>query len=164
MCTTNPSRTTPPATQKMSFNATGLQYRETFSFAYLRGTVTETQNLLAKIDQRIRSGWMSFRRYARNLYDRPKARLLRLKARLVKSKVGSRDFPRYGCTTETHLKGHYWYIKINYHVRHTTGSAFALNFQRLYKSPNNRIFSYKDVHRAGCESIETAVRRGRLLL
>ena len=39
----------------------------------LGGTVTETPNLSDEIDRRIRAGWMSFRRYSRELYDRPKA-------------------------------------------------------------------------------------------
>ena len=35
----------------------------------------------------VRAGWMSFRRYTRELYDRPKASLLSLKAQMVRSKV-----------------------------------------------------------------------------
>ena len=67
------------------FNATGQQYRETTSFTYLGGTVTETPNLSDEIDRRIRAGWMGFMRYKRELYDRPKASLLPLKARMVRS-------------------------------------------------------------------------------
>ena len=76
----------PPAT-KIVFNATGQQYRQTTSFAYLGGTVTETPNLSDEIDRRIRAGWMSFKCYKRELYDRPKASLLPLKARIVRSEV-----------------------------------------------------------------------------
>ena len=53
-----------PAT-KIVFNATGQQYRQTTSFTYLRG----------------------FKRYKRELYGRPEASLLLLKARMVKSEV-----------------------------------------------------------------------------
>ena len=50
-----------PAKQ-IVFNATGQQYhRQTTPFAYLGGSVTETSNLSAEIDQRIRSRWISFR-------------------------------------------------------------------------------------------------------
>ena len=43
------------ATQTV-FNAKGQQYRQKTSFAYLRGAVTETPNLSAETDQRIRLG------------------------------------------------------------------------------------------------------------
>ena len=72
---------------KIVFNATGQQYRQTTSFTYLGGTVTETPNLSDEIDWRIRMGWMSFKRYKRELYERPKASLLLLKARMVRSDV-----------------------------------------------------------------------------
>ena len=55
------------------FNATGKQYRHNLLHLYLGGTVTETPNLSAKIDRRIRAGWGSFRSYTRELYDCPKA-------------------------------------------------------------------------------------------
>ena len=44
-----------PAT-KIVFNATGQQYRQTTSFTYLGGTVTEMPNLSDEIDRRIRAG------------------------------------------------------------------------------------------------------------
>ena len=62
-----------PAT-KIVFNATGQQYRQTTSFTYLGCTVTDTPNLSDEIDRRIRAGWMGFKRYKRELYDRPKSR------------------------------------------------------------------------------------------
>ena len=62
-----------PAT-KIVFNATGQQYRQTTSFTYLGGTVTEMPNLSDEIDRRIRAGWMGFKRYKRELYDLPKGK------------------------------------------------------------------------------------------
>ena len=85
-----------PAT-KIVFNATGQQYRQTTSFTYLGGTVTETPNLLDEIDQRIRAGWIGFKRYKRELYDRRKESLLPLKARMVRS--GVVEVLLYGCAT-----------------------------------------------------------------
>ena len=93
-----------PAT-KIAFNATGQQYRQTTSFAYLGGTVTEAPNLSDEIDWRIRTGWMGSERYKRGLYDRPKAILLPLKVRMVRSEVV--ETLLYGCATWTPLKGHY---------------------------------------------------------
>ena len=50
-----------PAT-KIVFNAMGQQYRQTISFTYLGGTVTEMLNLSDEIGRRIRAGWMGFKR------------------------------------------------------------------------------------------------------
>ena len=72
---------------KIVFNATGQQYRQTASFTYLGGTVNKTPNLSDEIDRRIRAGWMVFNRYKRELYDRPQASLLPLKARMMRPEV-----------------------------------------------------------------------------
>ena len=87
-----------PAT-KIVLNATGQQYRQTTSFTYLGGVVTETPNLFDKINRRIRAGWMSLKRYKRELCDRPKASLLPLKAWMVRSDVV--EALLYGCATWT---------------------------------------------------------------
>ena len=75
-----------PATQ-IVFNATGKQYRQTTFFTYLGGAVIETLKLSDGVDWRTRTGWISFRSYTWGLYDRLKAGLLYLKARMVKSEV-----------------------------------------------------------------------------
>ena len=75
-----------PATKRV-VKATGQQYRQITSFTYLGGTVTEMPNLSDEVDRCIRAGWMGFKRYKRELYDRPKASLLPLKARMVRSEV-----------------------------------------------------------------------------
>ena len=69
------------------------------SFTYLGDTVTEMPNLSNEIDRRIRPGWMGFKRYKRELYDQPKASLLPLKARMVRSEVV--EALLYGCVTWT---------------------------------------------------------------
>ena len=118
--------------------------------------MTETPNLSDEIDRRIRAGWMSFKRYTRELYDRPKASLLPLKARMVRSEVV--EALLYGCATWTSLKGHYAKLRTTHHrmLLRILGS--------WCKSPNKRILSYKDaLQRTECESIETTVRTRRLL-
>ena len=83
-----------PAT-KIVFNATGQQYRQTTSFTFLGGTVTEMPNMSDEIDRWIHAGWTGFKRYKWELYDRPKASLLPLKARMVRSEVV--EALLYGC-------------------------------------------------------------------
>ena len=138
------------------FNTTGQHYRRTISFIYLGGTVTETSNLSDKIDRRIRAGWMSFKRYKQELCDRPKASLLPLKARMVRSEVV--EAPLYRCATWTPLKGHYTKLRTTHH------RMLIRILGAWCKSPNKRIISYKDaLQRAECESIETIMRTRRLL-
>ena len=141
---------------KIVFNATGQQYRQTTPFTYLGGTVTEMPNLSDEIDRRIRAGWMGFKRYKRELYDRPKASLPSFKARMVTSEV--EEVLLYGCATWTPLKGPYAKLRTTHH-------RMLLRILGTWcKSPNKRILSYKDAHRrTACESIEVTVPTGRLL-
>ena len=73
--------------------------------------MTETPNLPDEIDRWIRAG--SFERYKRERYDRPKASLLHLKARMVRSEV--LEALLYGCATWTPLKGHYAKLCTTHH-------------------------------------------------
>ena len=117
--------------------------------------MTEMPNLSDEIDQRIRAGWMGFKRSKRELYDRPKASLLPLKARMVRSEVV--EALLYGCVTWTPLKCHYAKLRTTHH-------RMLLRILGAWcKSPNKRILSYKDaLQRTQCESIETTVRTRRL--
>ena len=137
-----------PAT-KVVFNTTGQQYRQTTSFVYLGGTLTETSNMTDEIDRRTRAGWMNFMRYKRELYDRPKASLLPLKTRMVVSEV---------VETWTPLKGHYTKLRTAHH-------RMLLRILGAWcKSPNKRTLSYKVAfQRTECKSIGTTVRTRRLL-
>ena len=83
----------------ITINAAGQHYRQTASFIYLGGAVTETPNLSAEIDRRIRAGWMSFNRYRREMYDRPNPSSLDLKVRMVKVDVVQAFL--HGCGTWT---------------------------------------------------------------
>ena len=121
---------------KIVFNATGKQYHQTTSFAYLEGTVTETPNLSDEINRRIYAGWMGSKRCTRELYDRPKASLLSLRYGMVGSEVV--EALLYGCATWTPLKGHITKLP-------TTHDRMLLRILGAWcKSPNKRILSYKD--------------------
>ena len=118
--------------------------------------MNETPNLSDEIDRRIRAGWMGFKRYKRELYDRLKASLFPLKSRMVRSEVV--EALLYGCATWTPLEGHYASFR-------TTQHRMLLRILGAWsKSPNKSILSYKDaLQRTECESIETTVRTKRLL-
>ncbi|CAM9493930.1 unnamed protein product, partial [Ascophyllum nodosum] len=82
-------------------------------FTFLGGTVTGILNLSDKIDGRIRAKWISFKRYTRELHDRPKGSLLPRKARMVRPDVV--ETLLYGCATWTPLKGQYTKLRITHH-------------------------------------------------
>ena len=98
--------------------------------------MTETPTLSDEIDRRIRAGWMGFKRYTRELYDRPKASLLPRKARMVRSEVV--EALLYGCVTWTPLKGHYANLSTTHH------RMLLRTLEAWGKSPNKSILSYKD--------------------
>ena len=118
--------------------------------------MTETPNLSDEIDRRIRAEWVGFKRYTRELYDRPKASLLPLKTRMMRSEVVKTLL--YRCATWTPLKGHYTKLRTTHH-------RMLLRILGAWcKSPNKRILSYKDaLQRTECESIETTVPTRKLL-
>ena len=72
-----------------------------------------TPNLSDEIDRRIHAGWMGFKRYKRELYDRLKPSLLPLKARMVRSEVV--EALLYGCATWTPLIDHYVKLRTTHH-------------------------------------------------
>ena len=78
-------------------NAAGQQYRQTALFVYLGRVVTEIPHLSVEIGRRIHAGCMSFNRFWRELYERPKTSLLDLKVRMVRVDVVQALL--YGCGT-----------------------------------------------------------------
>ena len=97
---------------------------------------------------------MSFKRYKRELCDSPKASLLPLKARIMRSEVVEALL----CATWTPLKDHYTKLRTTYH------RILLRILEAWCKSPNKRILSYKDaLQRTECESIEITMRTRWLL-
>ena len=75
--------------------------------------MNKTPNLSDEVDRWIRAGSMGFKRYKWELYDRPKASLLPLRARMMRS--GFVEAPLYGRATWTPLKGHYAKLRTTHH-------------------------------------------------
>ena len=101
---------------------------------------------------------MGFKRYKRELYDRPKASLLPLKARMVRSEVVEEAL-LYGCVTWTPLKCHYAKVRTTHHRMllriQEPGASRPTSASSRTKAPL--------LQRIKCESIETTVRTRRLL-
>ena len=153
MCMRNP-RT---LAMHIVFNATGQQYVQNTQFTCFVCAVTETpKHVSTEIDRRIPTERMSSRRYTREWYDHPKTSLLRLKARMVKSKAV--EALLYGCAIWTPLKGHCNKLRTKHH------RMLPRIPEAWRRSSNNRILSYKDaLQQTGCESIEATERTRKLI-
>ena len=68
---------------EMNVEAAGQGYRQTQSFTYLGGVITECPDVSTEIARRSSACWMRIRRYEQELYDRPVP--LDLKIRIVKA-------------------------------------------------------------------------------
>ena len=60
--------------------------KQTNRFIYLGGVIDENANINPEIERRIRFAWACFKKYGRQLYDRPTAPL-QLKVRMLKAEV-----------------------------------------------------------------------------
>ena len=147
-----PSRT--PRTM-VRIEAAGQIYTQVQSFTYLGGAVTEYPDMSVEIARRTRACWMRIRRYSRELYGQPKV-ALSLKARMVKAEAI--EALLYGCSTWTLRQEHYAKLRTVHH----RVLLRIIGAQR--KRPDHRMTSYnRALEITPCESIETTLRRGRLL-
>ena len=106
-----------------------------------------------EVDRWTRAGWMSFKRYKRELFDRSKASLLPLKGRIMRPEVV--EALLYGCATWNLPKGHYTKLGTTHH-------RMLLRILRAWcKSPNKRTLSYIDaLQRIKYESIKKPSAQG----
>ena len=88
----------------MHVEAAGRRYRQTQSFTYLGGVITECPDVPTEIARRSSACWMRIRRYQQELYDRPNVPL-DLKIRMVKTEAV--EALLYGCVPWTTRKKHY---------------------------------------------------------
>ena len=143
--------------EPLAIEAAGQKYLQTSSFTYLGTTISDVADLDVEIKRRVRLAWFSFRKYSRVLYDRAMGVSLELKVRMLKAEV--LEALLYGCATWTMTGGHYDQLRTVHHrlLRRCVGS---------YKeNKTDHVMSYQSVlEKTGCETIETTVRRRRLLL
>ena len=88
----SPPRPPPP----LVIQAAGQRYAQTTEFRCLGGLVNEHGDLTREINSRSKLAWVCFKRYARELFDRPGAPF-HLKTRLLKAEA--MEALLYGCVT-----------------------------------------------------------------
>ena len=150
----NPPSLLPPP-PPLIVEAAGQRYVQTTEFRYLGGLVNEHGDLTREINFRSKAAWACFRRYARELFDRPRA-LFRLKIRLLQAEA--MEALLYGCMTWSPRDDHYKLLRTTHHKL----LLRVIGFRR--KRDTHRQLSYaKALKRARCQSVEATVRQRRLL-
>ena len=142
-------------TVNVKVEAAGQKYKQTDRFVYLGAVVTENADMNAEIRNRTSKAWLCFRRYRRQLYDR-KSAPLELKLRMLKAEVI--EVLLYGCGTWTLRDKQYDSLR-------SVHSKLLLRCIGFHKSKRtDHPLSYSTVlQQTGCESIETTIRKRRLL-
>ena len=139
----------------MHVEADGQRYRQTQSFTYLGGVITECPDVSTEIARRSSACWMRIRRYQQELYDRPNVSL-DLKIRMVKAEAV--EALLYGCVTWTTRQEHYRKLRTVHHR-----VLLRIVGARRRRS-DHRVLSYnRALELTGCESIEATLRARRLL-
>ena len=145
----------PESTATFSVEAAGQVYNQTNEFVYLGGNVNHNADLSIEVDRRIRNAWCSFRKYTRELYDRPGAPL-ELKIRMLRAEV--LETMLYGCVTWGPRACHYDTLRRAHHRFLTRCIGW-----RKHNRADHPISSLDTLVKTGSESIEATLRRRRFL-
>ena len=111
-----------PQREPLVVEAADQKYKQTNRFIYLGGVIDENANINPEIERRTRFAWACFKKYGRELYDRPTAPL-QLKVRMLKAEV--LETLLYGCMTWTLGQEHYAKLRTVHHqlLLRTIGSS-----------------------------------------
>ena len=133
----------------------GQKYNRVHQFVYLGGLITEDADLTQAINRRTKTAWGCFRKFSRDLFDRPSA-LLRLKTRLLKAEAMKALL--YGCMTWAPRNTPYWQVCTTHHKL----LLRVIGYRRIHGT--YRQISYaKALKKTGSQSVEAMIRQRRLL-
>ena len=102
----------PPPPPPLVIQAAGQRYAQITEFRYLGGLVNEHGDLTREINYRSKIAWVCFKRYARELFDRPGTPFY-LKTRLLKAEAMGTLL--YGCVTWSPRREHYRLLQTTHH-------------------------------------------------
>ena len=145
----------PESTAIFNVEAAGQVYNQTNEFVYLGGNVNHNADLSIEVDRRIRNAFCSFRKCTLELYDRPSAPL-ELKIRMLRDEA--LETMLYDCVTWRPRACHYDTLRRVHHSFLTRCIGWRKN------NRTSHLISYVDTFiKTGSESIETIIRRRRIL-
>ena len=138
---------------EMNVEAAGQRYRQTQSFTYLGGVITECRDVSTEIARRSSACWMRIRRYQQERYDRPNVPL-NFKIPMVKEV----EALLYGYVTWTTRQENCRKLRTVHHR-----VLLRIIGARQHRS-DHRVLSYnRALELTGCDSIEATLRARRLL-
>ena len=142
-------------TSPLVVDAAGQRYMQTMQFLYLAGLVDASADIMPEMKRRIRLAWACYNRFKRELYDMEDAPFT-LKVRMLKAEV--METLLYGCVTWTLGQEHFAELRTAHHNL----LLRIIGFQRRQRT--DHLMSYaKALKKAQCESVETTIRKRRLL-
>lgn len=145
---------TPPL-PPLEIAAAGQKYKQVDQFVYLGGLITEDANLTREINRRIKIAWVCFRKFCKELFDRPDAPFW-LKVRLLKAEA--MEALLYGCMTWAPRSDHYRQLR----KTHRQLLLRVIGYRRVHGT--HRQMSYaKALKKTGSQSVEATIRQRRLL-
>ena len=119
------------------------------------GLVNTSADITPEIKRRVQFAWACYKRFKRELYDLEAAPFT-LKVRMLKAEV--METLLYGCVTWILRKEHFSEVRTAHH-------RFLLRiigFQRRQRTDHLMPYA-KALKKAQCESVETTIRKRRLL-
>ena len=157
MCIRDRPRTPNQAiwTSQLVIETVGQRYMQTMQFLCLGGLVGASADIMPEMKRRIRLAWACYSRFKRELYDM-EAATFALKLRMLKAEV--METLLYGCITWTPGKEHFAELRTAHH-------RFLLRIIGFHRRQRtDHLMSYtKALKKAQCDSVETTIRKRRLL-
>ena len=145
----------PESTATFCVEAAGQVYNQTNEFVYLGGNVNHNADLSIEGDRRIHNAWGSFRKYTRELYDRPSAPL-ELKLRMLRAEI--LETMLYGCVTWSPRACHYDTLRQAHHRLLTRCIGW-----RKHNRADHPISYLDTLLKTGSESVEVTLCGKRIL-
>ena len=153
--TQQPGETPTPLLPALKIAAAGQKYHQVHQFVYLGGLITEDADITQDINRRTKIAWGCFRKFSRELFDRPSASS-RLKARLLKAEA--MEALLHGCMTWAPRNAHYRQLRTMHHKLRLR----VIGYHRVHGA--YRKISYaKALKKTGSQSVEATIRQRRLL-
>ena len=146
----------PESTAIFNVEAAGQVCNQTNELVYLGGNVNHNDDLSIEVDRRIRNAWCSFRKYTLELYSRPSTPH-ELKIRMLRVEV--LETILYGCVKWSPRACHYDALRRAHHRFLTRCIGWRKNDRA-----DNPIFYLDTLIKTGGESIQTTLRRRRILV
>ena len=142
-------------TSPLVVEAAGQRYMQTMQFLYLGGLIDANADIMPEIKGRIRLAWACYDGFKRKLHDMEDAPFM-LKVRLLKTEV--METLLYGCVTWAPGLEHFAKLRTAHHnlLLRIIGS------QRRQRT-DHRMSYAKALKKAQCASVETTIRKRRLL-